>query len=132
MSRKTSNPPGQKSIRTGGLISPSRQNMSNKETVLDFIDTWRQNPQRLHVELGSLSNETHRLPDNFHFLVSEEGLVDPETGVLVKKVIDRKRFKLIYFSFSLLPVEVKIQLKLEFVNRADRLKDLYLSYRLFL
>jgi len=64
--------------------------MSNKETVLDFIDTWRQNPQRLHVELGSLSNETHRLPDNFHFLVSEEGLVDPETGVLVKKVIDRK------------------------------------------
>ncbi len=64
--------------------------MSNKETVLDFIDTWRQSPQRLHAELGSLSNETHRLPDNFDFLVSEEGLVDTETGVLVKNVIDKK------------------------------------------
>jgi len=64
--------------------------MSNKETILGFIDTWRQNPQRLHAELGSLSNETHRLPDNFHFLVSEEGLKDPETGEFVRNIIDKK------------------------------------------
>ena len=63
--------------------------MSNKETVLDFIDTWRQNPQRLHAELGSLANETHRLPDNFHYLVSEDGLRDPETGGFIKEIIDR-------------------------------------------
>src|SRR3990167_9361335 len=64
--------------------------MSNKKTVLDFIDTWRQNPQRLHAELGSLANETHRLPDNFHYLVSEDGLRDPETGGFIKEIIDRK------------------------------------------
>lgn len=64
--------------------------MPNKETVLGFIDTWRQNPQRLHAELGSLSNETHRIPDGFHYFVSEQGLVDPETGALIKDVIDKE------------------------------------------
>jgi len=62
----------------------------NERAILQFVDTWRENPQRLHSELGSLSNETHRIPDPFHFITSEEGLRDPETGDLVREIIDRE------------------------------------------
>jgi hypothetical protein len=63
---------------------------NNERVILQFIDTWRENPQRLRPELGSLSNETHRVPDSFHYLSSPEGLRDLETGVLVREIIDKE------------------------------------------
>ena len=63
---------------------------NNERAILQFIDTWRENPQRLRPELGSLSNETHRTPDSFHYLSSPEGLRDIETGDLVKEIIDKE------------------------------------------
>ncbi len=63
---------------------------NNERAILQFIDTWRENPQRLRPELGSLSNETHRVPDSFHYLSSPEGLRDLETGDLVKEIIDKE------------------------------------------
>lgn len=64
--------------------------MRNKEVALNFISAWRVHPQRLTPELASLSNETNRRPDNFYYIVSENGLIDPETGNFVRDVIDGK------------------------------------------
>lgn len=80
-SQKTSN---FKVSRAGEIMA------NNERVILQFIDTWRENPQRLRPELGSLSNETHRVPDSFHYLSSPEGLRDLETGDLVKEIIDKE------------------------------------------
>ena len=54
--------------------------MLNKELAIDSIFALRRNPQRLVPELVSLSNETNGRPDPFNFVVSKEGVIDPETG----------------------------------------------------
>jgi len=63
--------------------------MSSKELAVDSISALRRNPQRLIPELKSISNETNRRPDNFYYIVSKDGLIDPETGRYIRDVIDR-------------------------------------------
>jgi len=64
--------------------------MLNKELAIDSIFALRRNPQRLVPELVSLSNETNGRPDPFSLVVSKEGVIDPETGRLVREIIDRE------------------------------------------
>lgn len=50
------------------------------ETTLRFIQNWTDDSNRLAAELVSLNRETHREPDLYHFFVSGDVLLDPETG----------------------------------------------------
>ena len=59
------------------------------ETAVRFIDSWKENPQRLESELISLHNETNRKKDIYSFEISKEGLVDPKTKRLVKNFVAR-------------------------------------------
>jgi len=59
---------------------------STTNTTLRFIDSWRnQNPNRLTAELLSLTQETNRRPDTYHFEVRNGVLTDQETG---KAILD--------------------------------------------
>lgn len=55
-------------------------------TTFRFIKRWRgTNPNRLTAELVSISKETKRRPDVYHFGIQNDLLIDPETG---KPVLD--------------------------------------------
>ena len=53
-----------------------------EKTVLRFSETWDEqiSSKRLISNLVSLSKETNREADTYHFLVQDGALVDPETG----------------------------------------------------
>src|SRR5579859_7841610 len=56
------------------------------ETTKRFISSWQTrdvHPNRLAEELVSVSNETHRQNDNFHFVVKDGELIDPATGRII-------------------------------------------------
>jgi hypothetical protein len=57
------------------------------ETITQrFIRHWQErtrepiDPNRLRAELVSVAQETNRRPDTYYFVVSKNGLIDPETG----------------------------------------------------
>ena len=60
----------------------------NVETTIQFIQIWRENPERIQPELVSLNKETTGKPDTYHFLIEGGILIDPETGQPVEKFID--------------------------------------------
>lgn len=63
---------------------------SPAQTTLSFIPSWeQQNPQRLVAELISLSQETNRKPDSYHFEIKNGVLIDPETNRPVLEFIQK-------------------------------------------
>lgn len=59
-------------------------------TTERFLQSWQRigtHPNRLVAEFISLQKETHREPDNYYFTVSDNELLDPETGLPILKFI---------------------------------------------
>ena len=57
------------------------------ETTSRFINSWKQNSERLADELISVHNETHRKADLYSFLVTFKGLIDTKTRRPIKDFI---------------------------------------------
>jgi|GEM_PF-2534453 len=62
----------------------------NKIQVEKFIETWRITPEaRLAPELASVHNESKAIPDSSTFEITDQGLLDPKTGLPIKNFIRR-------------------------------------------